>query len=78
MRRPAAWRGMESSEEVSGGGRRARCGQTYQKGMRKGNGKEDAIYGVFGDDSEDEGFGGRPKRPEKRSDWTKCVSPRSV
>ena len=49
-----------------------------RKRRRKGNGKEDAIYGVFGDDSEDEGFGGRPKRPEKRSDWTKCVSPRFV
>lgn len=45
-----------------------------RKRRRKVNGKEDALYGVFGEDSEDEGLGGRPKRPEKRSDWTKCVT----
>ncbi|KAG1808637.1 GC-rich sequence DNA-binding factor-like protein-domain-containing protein [Suillus subaureus] len=38
---------------------------------RRKNGKEDAIYGVFGSDSEDEDHGGLgPKR--KRSDWTKA------
>lgn len=41
---------------------------------RRRNGKDDATYGVFGEDSDnDEGFGGRRKRPEKRSDWTKYV-----
>ncbi|THH11314.1 hypothetical protein EW145_g734 [Phellinidium pouzarii] len=43
-----------------------------RKRRRKVNGKDDATYGVFADDSEDEGFGGRKKRPEKRSDWTKA------
>lgn len=38
---------------------------------RKVGGRDDATYGVFGEDSEDEGFGGRPKPKEKRSDWTK-------
>ncbi|KLO11033.1 hypothetical protein SCHPADRAFT_489417 [Schizopora paradoxa] len=38
---------------------------------RKAGGKDDATYGVFADDSEDEGFGGRSKKPEKRTDWTK-------
>lgn len=40
---------------------------------RKTNGKDDATYGIFGEDSEDEGFGGRKKKEEKRSDWTKYV-----
>ena len=45
----------------------------YNKRRRKFKGKEDATYGVFGEDSEDEGFGGRKKPPQKRSDWTKYV-----
>ncbi|KAA1469025.1 TFP11-domain-containing protein [Dentipellis sp. KUC8613] len=46
------------------------------KRRRRTNGKEDAIYGVFADDSEDEGFGGKKKggRPAKRSDWAKAPS----
>jgi tuftelin-interacting protein 11 len=44
-----------------------------RKKRQRTNGKDSATYGVFADDSEDEGFGGRPKRPEKRSDWTKYV-----
>ncbi|KAG2011763.1 Sip1/TFIP11 interacting protein [Coprinopsis cinerea AmutBmut pab1-1] len=45
----------------------------YKHKRRKKNAKEDAIYGVFGDDSEDEGP--RNKRggaKGKRSDWTKA------
>jgi tuftelin-interacting protein 11 len=38
---------------------------------RRKNGKEDAIYGVFGSDSEDEGHGGLGSK-RKRSDWTKA------
>ncbi|KAH8108887.1 TFP11-domain-containing protein [Phellopilus nigrolimitatus] len=46
---------------------------TYgRKKRRKMNGKDDATYGIFADSSEDEGFGGRKKQPEKRSDWTKA------
>ena len=45
-----------------------------RKRRRRANGKDDATYGVFGDDSEDEGFGGRKRQAErKRSDWTKYV-----
>ena len=41
------------------------------KRRRKGNGKDDATYGVFGEESEEEGFGVRRGKFEKRSDWTK-------
>ncbi|KAI0035361.1 GC-rich sequence DNA-binding factor-like protein-domain-containing protein [Vararia minispora EC-137] len=50
---------------------------SYGRKRQRRGGKEDAIYGVFGDDSEDEGFGGRGKgragapKP-KRSDWAKA------
>ncbi|KAH7914611.1 TFP11-domain-containing protein [Hygrophoropsis aurantiaca] len=42
----------------------------YQRKRRRKNGKEDAIYGVFGDDSEDE----RDFRAQdrKKTDWTKA------
>ena len=44
----------------------------YKRGKRrKVNGKDDATYGVFAEDSEDEGFGGRKKAATKRSDWAK-------
>ncbi|KAL5512900.1 hypothetical protein ACEPAH_3298 [Sanghuangporus vaninii] len=43
-----------------------------RKRRRKVNGKDDATYGIFGEDSEDEGFGWRKKKTEKRSDWTKA------
>ncbi len=42
----------------------------YRK-RRRTNGKKDAIYGVFGDDSEDEVYSNRGNR-SKRSDWTKA------
>jgi len=42
--------------------------QPYKK-QRRG-GKEDAIYGVFADDDEDEGFGKRKGKPEKRLHFT--------
>ena len=44
-----------------------------RKRRRRGNGKDDATYGVFGGNSEEEGFGGHRKKEEKRSDWTKYV-----
>lgn len=46
----------------------------YQRKRRRTNGKEDAIYGVFGSDDEDEGagFSGRKGKGVKRSDWTKA------
>ena len=45
----------------------------YKRKRRRKNGKEDAIYGVFADDDEDEGFGGRRgAKAEKRRDWAKA------
>ncbi|EMD39286.1 hypothetical protein CERSUDRAFT_112934 [Gelatoporia subvermispora B] len=46
----------------------------YKRKRRRKDGKEDAIYGVFADDDdEDEGFGGKKGgRGQKRSDWTKA------
>ncbi|KAJ3520444.1 hypothetical protein NMY22_g12756 [Coprinellus aureogranulatus] len=44
----------------------------YQRKRRRKNGKEDAIYGVFGEDSEDEGYGRKPAERKKRSDWAKA------
>lgn len=43
----------------------------YRK-RRRTNGKESATYGIFGDDSEHEGFGKRGKSTMKHSDWTKA------
>lgn len=49
---------------------------SYQHKRRKRNGKDDALYGIFGEDSdEDEGLGAKGKgKNEKRSDWTKAPS----
>ncbi|TFK29732.1 TFP11-domain-containing protein [Coprinopsis marcescibilis] len=44
----------------------------YQRKRRKKNGKDDAIYGVFASDSEDEGYGRTRGDKPKRSDWTKA------
>ncbi|KAF8817454.1 Sip1/TFIP11 interacting protein [Phlegmacium glaucopus] len=45
----------------------------YQNKRRRTNGKEDALYGIFAESSEDEGTGGRTSRVRsKRSDWTKA------
>jgi tuftelin-interacting protein 11 len=51
----------------------------YGRKRQRKNGKDDAIYGVFGEDSEDEGFGGKRKGRKdaaapKRSDWAKAPS----
>ncbi|KAI0042281.1 TFP11-domain-containing protein [Auriscalpium vulgare] len=47
----------------------------YGRKRRRTNGAEDAIYGVFADDSEDEGFRKKkPTKPVKRSDWAKAPS----
>ncbi|KAF5338393.1 hypothetical protein D9611_012515 [Ephemerocybe angulata] len=51
---------------------RALFNDPYQRKRPKRNGKEDAIYGVFGDDSEEEGFGKKPAGRQKRSDWAKA------
>src|ERR1700721_3986625 len=42
----------------------------YKHKKRKGNGKEDAVYGVFG--SEDEGTTGARSKPQKKNDWAKA------
>ncbi|KAL6309310.1 TFP11-domain-containing protein [Sparassis latifolia] len=45
----------------------------YKRKRRRKNGKDDAIYGVFGSEDEDEGFGGKKGgKAQKRSDWTKA------
>ena len=45
----------------------------YQNKRRRTNGKEDALYGIFAESSEDEGADGRTSRVRsKRSDWTKA------
>ncbi|KAH9930300.1 GC-rich sequence DNA-binding factor-like protein-domain-containing protein [Fomitopsis serialis] len=45
----------------------------YKRKRRRKDGKVDAIYGVFADDDEDEGFGGRRGgKTEKRRDWAKA------
>ncbi|KAG6858295.1 hypothetical protein C0995_001111, partial [Termitomyces sp. Mi166 len=42
----------------------------YQHKRRRKNGKEDALYGIFGEDSEDEDLNLR--KSGKKSDWTKA------
>ncbi|KAG6898976.1 hypothetical protein C0993_002065 [Termitomyces sp. T159_Od127] len=42
----------------------------YQHKRRRKNGKEDALYGIFGEDSDDEGVSSNKLR--KKSDWTKA------
>jgi len=61
----------DSSEgsEVSVQDDGAERGGSYKR-RRKG-GKESAIYGVFGSDSEDEGYSGLGSK-RKRNDWTKA------
>ena len=45
----------------------------YQNKRRKTNGKEDALYGIFAESSEDEGTNGRTSKVRsKRSDWAKA------
>ncbi|TFY78095.1 hypothetical protein EWM64_g5918 [Hericium alpestre] len=46
----------------------------YRQKRRRPNGKEDALYGVFAEDSEDEGFGRKKQKaePSKRRDWAKA------
>ncbi|GLB41835.1 putative GC-rich sequence DNA-binding factor-like protein [Lyophyllum shimeji] len=47
----------------------------YQHKRRRKDGKEDAIYGIFGEDSEDEDRGPRGRGPAgkaKKSGWTKA------
>ena len=45
----------------------------YQNKRRKTNGKEDALYGIFAESSEDEGtYARNSKAKPKRSDWAKA------
>ncbi|RXW22157.1 hypothetical protein EST38_g3707 [Candolleomyces aberdarensis] len=44
----------------------------YKRKRRRKNGKEDALYGVFGEDSEDEGFSRKPAASRKPRDWAKA------
>ncbi|KAG5635788.1 hypothetical protein H0H81_010131 [Sphagnurus paluster] len=44
----------------------------YQHKRRRKNGKEQALYGVFAEDSEEEGRGSRMGKSTKRSDWAKA------
>lgn len=47
----------------------------YQRKRRRKNGKDDALYGIFGEDSEEDGPGAGKKVSggrQKRSDWTKA------
>ncbi|PCH36375.1 TFP11-domain-containing protein [Wolfiporia cocos MD-104 SS10] len=45
----------------------------YKRKRQRRNGKDDAIYGVFGSEDEDGGFGGRKGgKSERRRDWTKA------
>lgn len=43
----------------------------YQRKRQKRNGKEDALYGIFGEE-DDKGVGGGNRTKNKRSDWTKA------
>lgn len=43
----------------------------YRHKRRRKNEKEDAVYGVFGDDSDDEGYV-RKGATQKKTDWTKA------
>ncbi|KAF9006058.1 GC-rich sequence DNA-binding factor-like protein-domain-containing protein [Cyathus striatus] len=43
----------------------------YHHKRRRKNGREDAIYGVFGDDSDDDDYRTKGSPKEKRTDWTK-------
>lgn len=42
----------------------------YQRKRRRKGGKEDALYGVFAEDSDDEGYS--KKASVRRSDWAKA------
>ena len=44
----------------------------YRHKRRRRNEKEDAIYGVFGDDSDDEGYNRKGAAKQKKTDWTKA------
>ncbi|KAH0836672.1 TFP11-domain-containing protein [Lanmaoa asiatica] len=44
----------------------------YRHKRRRRNEKEDAIYGVFGDDSDDEGYDRKGSTRQKKTDWTKA------
>lgn len=51
---------------------RALFDDPYQRKRRKKNGKEDALYGIFGEDSEDDSIRKKGAGKQKKSDWTKA------
>lgn len=51
---------------------RALFDDPYQRKRRKKNGKEDALYGIFGEDSEDDSVRKKGAGKQKKSDWTKA------
>jgi tuftelin-interacting protein 11 len=44
----------------------------YQRKRRRRNGKEDALYGIFGEESDDGGTSKKGVGKPKKSDWTKA------
>jgi tuftelin-interacting protein 11 len=44
----------------------------YQRKRRRRNGKEDALYGIFAEESEEESGGKKGLGKQKKSDWTKA------
>jgi tuftelin-interacting protein 11 len=44
----------------------------YQRKRRRRNGKEDALYGIFGEESDEESAGKKGGGKPKKSDWTKA------
>jgi tuftelin-interacting protein 11 len=44
----------------------------YQRKRRRRNGKEDALYGIFGEESDGESAGKKGSGRPKKSDWTKA------
>jgi tuftelin-interacting protein 11 len=71
---PGSVDGLESDlENPDAREERALFENPYQNKRRKTNGKEDALYGIFAESSEDEGANGRNSRVgSKTSDWTKA------
>lgn len=44
----------------------------YQRKRRRRNGKEDALYGIFGEESDEEGTSKKGVGKPKKNDWTKA------
>jgi tuftelin-interacting protein 11 len=65
--------GFDTENDPDAREERALFENPYQNKRRKTNGREDALYGIFAESSEDEGADGRNlKVRSKRSDWAKA------